>query len=102
MPRDISYSDGSTVKNAVVVVWEDLHEERAGFYRAFWADGPEGTCGSPVLRVLPGGRDHRGAGRKTTLRRNVQTEADARAICKAYNDTHAPGFLSRKAEYEEQ
>ena len=55
MPRDISYSDGSTVKNAVVVVWEDLHEERAGFYRAFWADGPEGTCGSPVLGYCQAG-----------------------------------------------
>lgn len=38
MPQDISYSDGRTVKNCVVVVWEDLHEERSGFYRAFWAD----------------------------------------------------------------
>ena len=66
MPRDISYSDGSTVKNAVVVVWEDLHEERAGFYRAFWADGPEGTCGSPVLGYCQAGGSP-GAGRKTDL-----------------------------------
>ena len=28
------------------------------------------------------------------------TESDARAICKQYNDTHNPGRLSRKAEYE--
>ncbi len=41
-------------------------------------------------------------GRKTTLRKNVKTEADARLICKDYNDTHNPGRLSRKAEYEEQ
>ena len=41
-----------------------------------------------------------GAGRKTYLDRHV-TYADARAICKQYNDTHEPGYLSRKAEFEE-
>jgi len=41
-------------------------------------------------------------GRKTTIRKNVKTEEDARAICRAYNDTHKPGRYSRKAEYEEQ
>jgi hypothetical protein len=49
MPRDISYSDGSTVKAAVVVVWDDLGVERAGYFRAFWADSPDGTTGSPVI-----------------------------------------------------
>lgn len=32
----------------------------------------------------------------------AKTQEEARAICKQYNDTHDPGFLSRKAEYEEQ
>ena len=41
-----------------------------------------------------------GAGRKTYLDRHV-TYADARAICKQYIDTHEPGYLSRKAEFEE-
>lgn len=41
------------------------------------------------------------AGRKTTLRRRVKTEADAQAICRQYNETHEPGWMSRKAEYEE-
>lgn len=41
------------------------------------------------------------AGRKRTLR-TVRTEAEARAVCKAYNDTHDPGPLSRKAEYERE
>ena len=59
MPRDISYSDGSTVTGAVVVVWDDLHEERAGFYRAFWADGPNGTSGSPVIGYCSPGGSHR-------------------------------------------
>jgi len=49
----------------------------------------------------PGGREP-GAGRKHTLARRVETEEEARAICKRYNDTHDPGFLSRKAEYEER
>ena len=46
----------------------------------------------------PSGREP-GAGKKTYLRRHV-TEVDARAICSQYNNTHAPGFLSRKAEFE--
>lgn len=41
-------------------------------------------------------------GRKHTLQDDVETEEEARAICKDYNDSHDPGFLSRKAEYEEQ
>jgi len=39
-------------------------------------------------------------GKKTYLRKHV-TYSDARAICKQYNDTHEPGYLSRKAEFEE-
>ena len=58
------------------------------FVRNWWRRNPS----------YPGGREP-GAGRKTYLQRHV-TEADARAICKQYNDSHAPGFLSRKAEYE--
>ena len=49
----------------------------------------------------PGGREP-SAGRKTTIARNVQTEEEAQAICRRYNTSHDPGFLSRKAEYEEQ
>jgi hypothetical protein len=51
MPRDISYSNGSVVKNAVVEIWEDMHTERRGiWYRAFWTNGPVGaTSGSPVF-----------------------------------------------------
>lgn len=30
-----------------------------------------------------------------------ETEEEARAACKAYNDTHEPGRLSKKMEYEE-
>jgi hypothetical protein len=41
-----------------------------------------------------------GAGRKTYLRKHV-TYSDAREICRQYNDTHEPGYLSRKAEFEE-
>lgn len=52
-------------------------------------------------REWPGGREP-GSGRKHTLARNVKTEEEAREICKQYNKTHDPGFLSRKAEYEEQ
>lgn len=59
MPRDISYSDGSTVKDAVIVVWEDNHNERAGYFRAFWSDSPDGTTGSPVIGYCSPGGSHR-------------------------------------------
>lgn len=59
MPQDIHYSDGRTVKNAVIVVWEDLHNERSGYYRAFWSDSPYGTTGSPVLGYCQAGGSHR-------------------------------------------
>ena len=59
------------------------------FHRTWWK----------ANKSYPGGREP-GAGRKTYLRRGV-TYDDARAICKQYNDTHEPGFLSRKAEFEE-
>jgi hypothetical protein len=39
-------------------------------------------------------------GRKTTLG-HVTTEAEARAMCSEYNNSHEPGRLSRKAEYED-
>lgn len=57
MPQDIRYSDGSTVKNAVIVVWPDYGSGSAGKrWRAFWADSPSGSTGSPVIgRCSPGG-----------------------------------------------
>lgn len=60
------------------------------FTRTWWVENP----------AWPNGREP-GAGRKHTLAR-VETEAEARAVAKQYNDTHDPGFLSRKAEYEQQ
>ena len=39
------------------------------------------------------------AGRKYTID-HASTEEEARKICREYNDTHNPGKLSRKAEYE--
>lgn len=59
MGRDITYSDGSIVRNAVVVVWDDLHCERSGYYRAFWAASPDATSGSPVIGYCSPGGSHR-------------------------------------------
>ena len=58
------------------------------FVRTWWKANPS----------WPNGREP-SASRGRTLRRNL-TEEEARAICKRYNETHEPGFLSRKAEYE--
>lgn len=40
-----------------------------------------------------------GAGRKRYLARGV-SEDRARQLCQEYNESHNPGFLSRKAEFE--
>lgn len=56
---DINYSDGSIVRNAVIVVWDDLHTERSGYFRAFWSDSPNGTTGSPVIGYCSSGGSHR-------------------------------------------
>lgn len=58
------------------------------FVRNWWKRNP----------AWPGGREP-GAGPRRYLQRSV-VYADARAICEAYNSTHKPGFLSRKAEFE--
>lgn len=57
--KDISYSNGSIVKNAVVVIWRDLHTERSGFFRAFWSDSPNGTSGYPVIGYCSPGGSHK-------------------------------------------
>ena len=56
---NVSYSNGKTVENAVVVIWEDNHNERAGFFRAFWGDSPDATSGSPVIGYCSPGGSHR-------------------------------------------
>ena len=55
----VSYSDGRTVPNAIAVVWDDLHTERSGYFRAFWADGPDGSSRSPVIGYYSPGGSHR-------------------------------------------
>ncbi len=59
------------------------------FTRTWWIANP----------AWPNGREP-GAGRKTYRARGVTYE-EARRICKEYNDTHKPGKLSRKAEFEQ-
>lgn len=60
------------------------------FTRTWWKRNPS----------WPSGREP-GAGRKTYLARRV-SYSEARAICERYNTTHDPGFLSRKAEFEQR
>ena len=59
------------------------------FNRTWWTDNPEWPDG---LEPCPG--------RKTYIKRGVQTEEEARAICADWNAKHKPGRYSRKAEYE--
>lgn len=58
------------------------------FVRDWWQPNP----------AWPDGREP-GAGPKTYLLKHVVYE-DARERCKEYNDSHDPGPMSRKAEFE--
>ena len=58
-PESISYSNGKVVLAPVVQVWDDLHQERAGYFRAFWCASPESDSGSPVIGYCSPGGSHR-------------------------------------------
>ena len=45
--------------HAVVQVWDDLHNERLGYYRAFWTSAPDAATGSPVIGYCSPGGSHR-------------------------------------------
>lgn len=52
--KTIHYSDGSA-KPSRIEIWDDLHTERAGMFRAFWCE-PGSNTGSPVIGYCsPGG-----------------------------------------------
>ena len=59
------------------------------FHRTWWTRNPG----------WPNGKEP-GAGKRHYIRRHV-TREDALAICKQWNASHSPGFLSDKAEFEE-
>ncbi len=59
------------------------------FTRTWWTENPAYPKG---LEPSPG--------RKRYLQRGV-SYSKARELCKEYNDTHRPGRLSRKAEFEQ-
>ncbi len=42
----------------VIEIWDDMHNERPGFYRAFWV-APGATTGSPVIGYCSPGGSHR-------------------------------------------
>lgn len=59
------------------------------FVRNWWRVNPR----------WPRGLEPDARARKTYLAKHV-TYSDAREICRRYNETHKPGKLSRKAEFE--
>ncbi len=59
------------------------------FVRNWWKKNP----------AWPNGLEPDATARKTTIAKDIETETEARDICKEYNTTHKPGRLSRKAEY---
>ena len=51
----------------------------------------------------PGGREPAGLGNWNKSRKlgTFESEDEARDCCREYNNSHDPGFLSRKAEFKE-
>ena len=62
------------------------------FVRNWWREAGKGEAGWPNGLVPNSGDRGRTLG-------HAETEEEARAMCKAYNSTHKPGRLSKKAEY---
>ena len=60
------------------------------FVRNWWKDNPS----------WPNGLEPDPTAEREDLG-EVDTEEEARALCREYNSTHEPGRYSRKAEYEE-
>lgn len=60
------------------------------FTRTWWKLNPD----------WPNGLEPDSTARKLTIGK-AETEDEARAICRKWNDTHKPGRFSRKAKYEE-
>ena len=60
------------------------------FTRTWWKENPSWPNG---LEPQPGTRHYRGHPQSVT-------EEEAREYCQEWNDTHDPGRLSLKAEYE--
>ena len=58
------------------------------FTRTWWRENPGWPNGLEPC-----------AGKQRTIGR-ADTEEEARTICREYNDTHDPGRLSKKAEYD--
>lgn len=48
----------------------------------------------------PDGLEPDSTARKTTITDRIETEEEARRVAQEWNKTHAPGRLSRKAEFE--
>lgn len=65
------------------------------FVRRWWRDATEGEPGWPN-GLVPNSGDR---GRRIA---RVETEAEAREICRAWNASHKPGRYSRKAEYTDE
>lgn len=59
------------------------------FHRTWWRRNPD----------WPGGREP-GVGKRHFIAK-VWSEEEARQLCREWNQSHDPGLLSDKAEYEE-
>lgn len=55
----VEYTNGKVFESAVIQIWDDLHNERAGFFRAHWCADKDSTTGSTVIGYCSAGGSHR-------------------------------------------
>ena len=81
-PASISYTSGKVVLTPIVQIWEDLSNERAGWFRAFWCANPEATTGSPVIGYCSAG------GSQPTIRQTAEEVRDMYPDADIYRNGH--------------
>lgn len=58
--KALHLSDGTVHPEPTIVqIWEDLHNERAGYFRAFQCASVNATSGCPVIGYCSAGGSHR-------------------------------------------
>lgn len=68
MVRQIQSERAIMQKPSVIQIWEDLHNERPGYFRAFWCESPEATTGCTVIGYCSSG------GSRSEVRHNPQAQ----------------------------
>jgi hypothetical protein len=57
--RILTHKHTFRTSEQVIQIWDDLHNERSGYFRAFWCSDPEASIGCPVNGYCSPGGSHK-------------------------------------------